>query len=62
MTKFSLEPDEHMRWIYDARHPEYNTDYAKSLRERRSNALTQVPSWMFYDAFKNDERKKKLSY
>lgn len=56
--KLSLEPDEHMRWIYDARHPDYHSDYAKSLRERRANALNQCPQWMFWDAWENDERRK----
>lgn len=58
MDRFSLEPDEHMQWIYDPRHPDYHTDYARDLRERRANALSQVPQWMFWDAFRNDELRK----
>jgi len=50
----SLEPDEHMRWIYDPRHPDYNTARAKDLRKRRAEALNQCPAWMFKEAALND--------
>lgn len=59
--KFSLKPDEHMRWIYDARHPEYHTDYARSLRERRANALSQVPWWMFVRAYESDRQAQEVA-
>lgn len=46
MKSLSMEPDPDMRWIYDHTHPEYNTDRAKWLRERRSRAIQGAPEWM----------------
>ena len=60
MERFSLEPDEHMKWIYDSKHPDYNTDMAKDLRNRRANALSQCPQWMIWDALLNDEQRKQV--
>jgi hypothetical protein len=54
MTKFSLEPDEHMRWIYDQTHPDYHTDYARDLRERRGRALAACPRGLIQEARMND--------
>lgn len=50
----SLEPDEHMRWIYDYTHRDYNSDYAKDLRERRRVAMQNAPRWMIEEARMND--------
>ena len=58
MKMLSLEPDEDMRWIYDPRHPDYNSVYAKHLRERRDSALKQAPEWMFREARLNDALRK----
>jgi hypothetical protein len=54
VKRLSLEPDEHMRWIYDPQHPDYNSDHAKHLREARAHALSQCPDWMIWDAALND--------
>ena len=54
MKLLSLEPDPDMRWIYDYTHPEYNSDRAKSLRERRAAALQNAPRWMIEEARVND--------
>jgi hypothetical protein len=54
---WSLEPDSDKRWIYDTQHPDYNSDQAKWLRERRFNALRRLPEWMKDMALSNDERK-----
>lgn len=58
MDGFSLEPDEHMRWIYDQRHPDYNSDRARDLRERRAAALRSCPRWLLEQAALNDEMRK----
>lgn len=58
--RFSLEPDEHMRWIYDFRHPDYNSDRARNLRDRRAAALRSCPQWMLDDAALNDEMARAL--
>ena len=55
--KLSLEPDEHMRWIYDYTHPDYNSDRAKDLRERRRVAMVNAPRWMVWEAELNDSLK-----
>ncbi len=47
VKKFSLEPDDHMKWIYDPRHPNYNSKHAEYLRERRARAISSAPRWMF---------------
>lgn len=52
--KLSLRPDEHMRWIYDYTHPEYNSEQAKWLRERRAAAIANAPQWMIELARFND--------
>jgi len=57
----SLNPDEHMRWIYDYTHPDYNSDYAKDLRERRASAISHAPQWMIEEARMNDNRRAALS-
>ena len=54
MKRISLEPDEHMRWIYDYTHPDYNSSRAKDLRERRAAALRSAPKWMIEEARLND--------
>jgi len=54
MKRLSLEPDPDMRWIYDYTHPDYNSDRAKSLRERRASALRNAPQWMIEEARMND--------
>ncbi len=58
--RFSLEPDESMRWIYDTRHPDYYSDQAEDLRERRRAALLSCPGWMLNAALANDERRKAM--
>ena len=50
----SLEPDEHMRWIYDPYHIDYNSERAKWLRERRAHAIANAPDWMRWEAQFND--------
>lgn len=57
-TGWTLEPDGHMRWIYDYRHPEYHTPRAVDLRERRAAALRACPGWMLEQAAINDEIRK----
>ena len=52
--KLSLEPDPHMRWIYDYTHPDYNSDRAEDLRERRHRAMQGSPQWMIEEARLND--------
>lgn len=52
--KLSLEPDPHMRWIYDYTHPDYNSDRAKDLRARRDAAFRSAPQWMIEEARMND--------
>ncbi len=59
MKSLSLEPDEHMRWIYDYTHPEYNSDRAKDLRDRRAAAIRNAPQWMIEEARLNDALKGK---
>lgn len=54
MKYLSLKPDPHMRWIYDPAHANYNTPYARSLRERRAAALNSAPRWMIEEARLND--------
>lgn len=48
--RLTLDPDEHMRWIYDPSHPDYNTDQARDLRARRDAALQAAPRWMLEEA------------
>jgi len=54
MKRLSLQPDAHMRWIYDYTHPDYNTPRAKHLRERRAQAIASAPQWMIEEARLND--------
>lgn len=54
MKRLSLKPDEHMRWIYDPSHPEYNSARAEDLRERRAAAMRNAPAWMIEEARLND--------
>ena len=58
MKELSLEPDEDMRWIYDPSHHDYYSDMAKSLRDRRSQAISSAPQWMIREAEMNDALKK----
>lgn len=58
MKLLSLEPDEHMRWIYDPSHRDYNSDRARDLRERRQAAMRNAPRWMIDEASTNDNLKK----
>lgn len=59
MKMLSLEPDEDMKWIYDYLHPEYHSDRAKDLRNRRDSALRHAPQWMIEEARMNDIMRKK---
>ncbi len=54
MQKLSLNPDPLMEWIYDPSHPDYNSDEAKWLRDRRSAAIASAPEWMIREAQLND--------
>lgn len=55
MTGFSLQPDPHMRWIYDYTDRErYNSPEAQELRARRDAALRSCPAWMLEQAALND--------
>lgn len=56
----SLEPDPDMRWIYDTKHPDYNSEQAKRLRRRRSLAIHNAPEWMVREAAMNDTIKRNL--
>lgn len=53
-SRLSLDPDQNMRWIYDYTHPDYNSDRAKDLRERRAAAIRNAPEWMVREAQLND--------
>ena len=44
---FSLQPDPEMAWIYNYKHPDYNTDRARYLRTARDIAISSAPRWMF---------------
>ena len=50
----SLQPDEHMKWIYDTSHPDYNTGRAEDLRNRRASAFQSCPRYMLEEARIND--------
>ena len=52
--KLSLNPDPHIRWIYDYTHRDYSTAYAEDLRRRREAALRNAPRWMVEEARMND--------
>ena len=54
MKKLSLKPDADMVWIYNCYHPDYNSEQAKDLRERRRQALASCPQWMKEEARMND--------
>lgn len=55
MMRISLKPDDHIRWIYDRRHPDYNSERAKHLRASRERALASCPAWLLDEAWHNDE-------
>lgn len=54
MKQLSLEPDEHMRWIYDPAHVDYHSEQAEDLRARHAQALCAAPKWMVEEARLND--------
>ena len=56
---FSLEPDPWMRWIYDPSDPQYHSDEAKDLRDRRAAALRNAPRWMLEAAAWNDDERRR---
>jgi len=58
----SLEHEEHMRWIYDPSHPDYNSERAEWLRQRRSAALASAPEWMIREAQLNDAIRMKSTH
>lgn len=58
MKDLSLEPDEWMRWIYDPKHPDYNSARARNLRYRREQAILNAPKWMIEEARHNDAMRK----
>ncbi len=60
VRRLTLEPDEHMRWIYDYTRPDYNSDQARYLRERRAAALRNCPLWMLEDARANSNLRKRI--
>ena len=53
----SLDPDSDMRWIYDCWHPDYNSERARDLRERRDVAIRSAPRRMAWEAQLNDALK-----
>ena len=59
MKTLSLQPDEHMKWIYDYRHPEYLSKYAHHLRAAREAAIRSAPRWMIELARFNDALKER---
>ena len=54
MKMLSMDPDEHMRWIYDSTHPNYDREHAEYLRARRAAAIRSAPRWMVEEARLND--------
>ena len=54
MKMLSMDPDEHMRWIYDSTHPNYDREHAEYLRARRAAAICSAPKWMVHEAMLND--------
>ena len=50
MKMLSMEPDEHMRWIYDSTHPNYDREHAEYLRARRAAAIRSAPRWLVEEA------------
>ena len=54
MKMLSMEPDEHMRWIYDSTHQNYDREHAEYLRARRAAAIRSAPRWMLEEARLND--------
>jgi hypothetical protein len=56
----SLQPDEHMRWIYDPNHTDYHTDKARDLRGRRQRALESMPASERDQASFNDAMRARL--
>ena len=54
----SLDPDNHMEWIYDQNHPDYYSDRAKHLRDARDRAIRSAPEWMIRVAEMNDDHKR----
>lgn len=58
MNNLSLQPDEHMKWIYDTTHPGYDSDKAKDLRERRLASINSCPIYMIEEAYFNDNYRK----
>ena len=53
----SMKPDPEMAWIYDTRHPEYDTPRVRDLRARREHALASCDLRLRQQAIENDERR-----
>ena len=51
MKKLRLAPDAWNAWIYDTKHRDYNSEYAKNLRNRRSYAIRHAPDIIKFDAY-----------
>lgn len=54
----SLNPDQWNEWIYDSRHPDYNSPQAKHMREARASAIRNAPEWMVREAQMNDAQRR----
>jgi len=61
MVRLSLNPDRHLQWTYDFRHPDYNTKQAEDLRTRRARALQACPQWLLDQAYWDDEHRSSKS-
>lgn len=48
--RLSLKPDPWNEWIYDPRHPDYNSPEAKHMRKARARAIRNAPEWMTREA------------
>ena len=57
MSGISMEPDEHMKWIYDYANPAYMSEEAIELRELRRRAIQSASRYMLEEAYINDQRK-----
>lgn len=58
IDKLSLDPDDHMKWIYDQSRPDYHDPRVQSLRDARDRALRSAPEWMIKIAESNDNFKR----
>lgn len=53
---FSLQPDEHMRYIYDQRDRRYHLPETRDLRDRRDAALRSCPQCLIEAEYHEEEQ------